>query len=77
VARIILESEVPLGFKSNQGSLTNADIDDRFYEKYEYLDLSSDQKNTFCLKCMKPIHVPDRGWGGNHTGGRGARETKL
>jgi hypothetical protein len=45
---------------SNQGSSMNVDGDDFFYEKHEYLDLSSDQKNTLHLKCVKRGHVPDR-----------------
>jgi hypothetical protein len=40
--------------------LLNVTVGDRFYEKLEYLDLSSDQKNTLHLKRVKLGHVPSR-----------------
>jgi hypothetical protein len=43
---------------------TNAAIDDHFYEKHEYLALSSDQNNILCLKRVKHGHVPNQEGGG-------------
>jgi hypothetical protein len=45
---------------SNQGSSSNVAADDRFYEKHDYLDLYSDQKNTLHLKRVKHGHMPNR-----------------
>jgi hypothetical protein len=45
---------------SNQGSSSNATVDGGFYEKHEYLALSSDHKNNLHLKRVKRGHVPNR-----------------
>jgi hypothetical protein len=47
------------GISNSHSSSTNAAVDDRFYEKHEYLALSSDQKKTVRLKHVKHGHVPN------------------
>jgi hypothetical protein len=44
-------------------NVSNANVDDRFFEKHEYNSLTPDQKNTLMLKCLKRGHV-----GKGHTG---------
>jgi hypothetical protein len=44
-------------------NVSNAAVDDRFFEKHEYNDLAPDQNNTIRLKCLKRGHV-----GNSHTG---------
>jgi hypothetical protein len=43
--------------------VSNANVDDRFFEKHEYNALTPEQKNTLMLKCLKRGHV-----GKSHTG---------
>jgi hypothetical protein len=38
-------------------NVSNAAVDDRFFEKHEYHDLAPDQKNTIRLKRLKRGHV--------------------
>jgi hypothetical protein len=38
-------------------NVSNAAVDDRFFEKHEYHALTPDQKNTLRLKCLKHGHV--------------------
>jgi hypothetical protein len=38
-------------------NVSNAAVDDRFFEKHEYNDLAPDQKNTLKLKRLKRGHV--------------------
>jgi hypothetical protein len=52
----------------------NAAVDDLFYEKHEYLVLSSNQKNNLHLKHVKHGHVPNTEGGGNNGGNRGGGE---
>jgi hypothetical protein len=53
------------GKRSSTGisNVSNAAVDDRFFEKHEYYALIPDQKNTLRLKCLKRGHV-----GKGHTG---------
>jgi hypothetical protein len=44
-------------------NVSNAAVDDRFFEKHEYNALTPDQKNTLRLKRLKRCHV-----GKSHTG---------
>jgi hypothetical protein len=44
-------------------NVSNANVDDRFFEKHDYNALTPDQKNTLRLKCLKRGHV-----GKSHTG---------
>jgi hypothetical protein len=44
-------------------NVSNAAVDDRFFEKHEYNTLTPDQKNTLRLKRLKRGHV-----GKSHTG---------
>jgi hypothetical protein len=44
-------------------NVSNANLDDRFFEKHEYNALTPDQKNTLRLKRLKRDHV-----GKSHTG---------
>jgi hypothetical protein len=44
-------------------NVSNAAVDDRFFEKHEYNALTPDQKNTLRLKRLKRGHV-----GKSHTG---------
>jgi hypothetical protein len=44
-------------------NVSNAAVDDRFFEKHEYNDLTPDQKNTLRLKRLKRGH-----FGKSHTG---------
>jgi hypothetical protein len=44
-------------------NVSNAAVDDRFFEKHEYNALTPDQKNTLRLKRLKRVHV-----GKSHTG---------
>jgi hypothetical protein len=44
-------------------NVSNAAVDDRLFEKHEYYDLTTDQKNTLRLKRLKRDHV-----GKGHTG---------
>jgi hypothetical protein len=44
-------------------NVSNAAVDDRFFEKHEYNDLTPDQNNTLRLKRIKHVHV-----GKSHTG---------
>jgi hypothetical protein len=44
-------------------NVSNANVDDRFFEKHEYNALTPDQKNTLMLKRLKRGHV-----GKSHTG---------
>jgi hypothetical protein len=44
-------------------NVSNAVVDDRFFEKHEYNALTPDQKNTLRLNCLKRGHV-----GKSHTG---------
>jgi hypothetical protein len=44
-------------------NVSNANVDDRFFEKHEYNDITPDQKNTLRLKRPKRCHV-----GKSHTG---------
>jgi hypothetical protein len=44
-------------------NVSNANVDDRFFDKSEYNALTPDQKNTLMLKRLKPDHV-----GKMHTG---------
>jgi hypothetical protein len=44
-------------------NVSNANVDDRFFEKHEYNALTPDQKNTLRLKRLKRGHV-----GKSHTG---------
>jgi hypothetical protein len=44
-------------------NVSNAAVDDRFFEKHEYNALTPDQKNTLRLNSLKRGHV-----GNNHTG---------
>jgi hypothetical protein len=44
-------------------NISNAAVDNRFFEKHEYHDLTPDQKNTLRLKRLKRGHV-----GKSHTG---------
>jgi hypothetical protein len=54
-------------------NVSNAAVDDRFFEKHEYHDLAPDQKNTLRLKRLKCGHV-----GKVHTGnGNGKNSGKV
>jgi hypothetical protein len=44
-------------------NVSNANVDDRFFEKHDYNALTPDQKNTLRLKRLKRGHV-----GKSHTG---------
>jgi hypothetical protein len=44
-------------------TVSNSNVDDRFFEKHEYNALTPDQKNTLRLKRLKRGHV-----GKSHTG---------
>jgi hypothetical protein len=44
-------------------NVSNAVVADRFFEKHEYNDLTSDQKNTIRIKRLKRGHI-----GKSHTG---------
>jgi hypothetical protein len=44
-------------------NVSNANVDDRFFEKHEYISLTPDQKNTLRRKRLKRGHV-----GESHTG---------
>jgi hypothetical protein len=48
---------------SGMSNVTNAAVDDRFFEKQEYYALTPDQKNTLRLKRLKSGHL-----GKGHTG---------
>jgi hypothetical protein len=49
--------------------VSNAAVDDRFFEKHEYHALTPEQKNTLRLKQLKHVHVGnDHGGGGNGNG---------
>ena len=50
---------------SGISNVTNANVDDRFFEKHEYEQLTGDQKNTLRLKRLKRGHV------GNGQGNKG------
>jgi hypothetical protein len=44
-------------------NVSNANVDDRFFEKHDYNALTPDQKNTLRLKRLKRVH-----FGKSHTG---------
>jgi hypothetical protein len=52
---------------SRISNVSNAAVDERFFEKHEYHDLAPDQKNTLRLKRLKNGHVVN-GHGGNDNG---------
>jgi hypothetical protein len=47
----------------HHSNVSNAAVDDRFFEKHEYNFLTPDQKNTIRIKRLKRVHV-----GKSHTG---------
>jgi hypothetical protein len=47
--------------------VSNAAVDDCFFEKHEYHALAPEQKNMLCLKRLKHGHVVN-GHGGNDNG---------
>jgi hypothetical protein len=55
----------PHGKRQSTGmsNVSNANVDDRFFDKSEYNALTPDQKNTLMLKRLKRGHV-----GKSHTG---------
>jgi hypothetical protein len=54
---------------SGISNVSNAAVDDRFFEKHEYHALTPEQNNTICLKCLKRSHVVNgHGINGNGTG---------
>jgi hypothetical protein len=62
-------------------NVSNAAVDDRFFEKHEYNALTPDQKNTIILERLKSVHVGNIHTGtGNNTGknnGKGATLKSL
>jgi hypothetical protein len=58
-------------------NVSNAEVDDRLFEKHEYHALTPGQKNTLHLKCLKRGHVgTGHGVNGNGTGrGKGKGPT--
>jgi hypothetical protein len=50
-------------------NVSNANVDDRLFEKHEYNALTPDHNNTLRLKCLKRGHVGKRHTGaGNNNG---------
>jgi hypothetical protein len=58
-------------------NVSNTAVDDRFFEKHEYNDLTPDQKNTLRLKHLKRGHVgkSNTGTGNNNGKNNGKGET--
>jgi hypothetical protein len=52
-------------------NVSNANVDDRFFEKHEYNALTPDQKNTLRLKRLKRGHVGKSHTGAGNNNGKG------
>jgi hypothetical protein len=52
-------------------NISNANVDDRFFDKHEYNALTSDQKNTLKLKLRKRGHVGKIHTGAGNNNGKG------
>jgi hypothetical protein len=64
------------GKRSSSGisNVSNAAVDDRFFEKHAYHALTPEKNNTLCLKLLKRGHVVnDHVWNGNGTGKRNGK----
>jgi hypothetical protein len=53
-------------------NVSNAVVDDRFFEKYEYHALTTDQKNTLTLKRLKRGHIGKCHTGNDNGNGKGS-----
>jgi hypothetical protein len=51
--------------------MSNAAVDDRFFEKHEYHDITPEQKNTLRLKKLKHAHVGNGHGGSGNGNGKG------
>jgi hypothetical protein len=51
-------------------NVSNANVDDRFFEKHEYNALTPDQKNTLRLKRLNSGHVGKSNTGSGNNNGR-------
>jgi hypothetical protein len=59
-------------------NVSNANVDDRFFEKHEYNALTPDQKNTLMLKRLKRGHVGKSHTGsGNNNGKRNGKAVTI
>jgi hypothetical protein len=56
---------------SGISNVSNAAVDDRFFEKHEYHALTPEQKNTLCLKRLKRGHVGNGHGGSGYGNGKG------
>jgi hypothetical protein len=59
-------------------NVSNANVDDRFFEKHEYNSLTPDQKNTLRLKRLKLGHVDKSHTGaGNNNGNNNGKSVNI
>jgi hypothetical protein len=56
-------------------NVSNANVDDRFFDKNEYNALTPDQKNTLRLKRLKSGHVGKSHTGAGNNNGKGHGKT--
>jgi hypothetical protein len=63
----------PYGKRQSTGisNVSNANVDDRFFDKSEYNALTPDQKNTLRLKRLKRGHVGKSHTGAGNNNGKG------
>jgi hypothetical protein len=64
---------------SGMSNVSNAAVDDRFFDNNDNHVLTPEQKNTLCIKHLKRVHVGNgHGGGGNGNGkGNGNGNTPL
>jgi hypothetical protein len=55
-------------------NVSNANVDDRFFEKHAYNALTPDQKNTLRIKRLKRGHVGNSHTGAGNNNGNGNRK---
>jgi hypothetical protein len=61
------------GWRGSYGisNVSNAAVDDRFFEKHEYHAMTPEQNNILCLKRLKHGHVGNGQGGGGNGNGKG------
>jgi hypothetical protein len=58
-------------------NVSNANVDDRFFDKNEYNALTPDQKNTLRLKRLNRVHVGKSHTGAGNKNGKGNGKTTF
>jgi hypothetical protein len=63
-------------YSTGISNISNAAVDDSFFEKHEYHALTPDQNNTLRLKCLKRGHVVKSHAGNCNVNGNGKSSGK-